>query len=95
MEVINKVVPNSEQMEGFAKPGPEGPFYMVNLLKSSKRRRSMRMAGRRSLVVKRLTRSMRRGLVNYLRMLEARLSSMPKSSSLCLERSKNSGTQWL
>ena len=33
MEVINKVVPNSEQMEGFTKPGPEGPIYMVNLLK--------------------------------------------------------------
>ena len=33
MQVINKVVPNSEQMEGFTKPGPEGPIYMVNLLK--------------------------------------------------------------
>ena len=33
MEVVNKVVPNSEQIEGFAKPGPEGPIYMVNLLK--------------------------------------------------------------
>ena len=33
MEVINKVVPNSEQMEGFTKPVPEGPIYMVNLLK--------------------------------------------------------------
>ena len=33
MEVSNKVVPNSEQMEGFTKPGPEGPIYMGNLLK--------------------------------------------------------------
>ena len=33
MEVSNKVVPNSEQMKGFTKPGPEGPIYMVNLLK--------------------------------------------------------------
>ena len=33
MEVVNKVIPNSEQIEGFAKPGPEGPIYMVNLLK--------------------------------------------------------------
>ena len=29
MEVVNKVAPNAEQMEGFAKPGPEGPIYMV------------------------------------------------------------------
>ena len=35
MEVVNKVVPNSEQMEGFAKPGPEGPIYMVCLLYTS------------------------------------------------------------
>ena len=34
MEVVNKVVPNSEQMEGFAKPGPEGPIYMVTILKN-------------------------------------------------------------
>ena len=33
MEVINKVMPNSEQIEGFAKPGRGGPIYMVNLLK--------------------------------------------------------------
>ena len=33
MEVVNKVVPNAEQMEGFTKSGPEGPIYMVNLLK--------------------------------------------------------------
>ena len=53
MEVINKVVPNSEQMEGFTKPGPEGPIYMVNLLKF-KEKRSMRMADRRNSVAKSL-----------------------------------------
>ena len=33
MEVNNKVVPNEEQIAGFLEPGPEGPIYMVNLLK--------------------------------------------------------------
>ena len=33
MEVINSVVPNQEQIEGFFQPGPDGPIYMVNLLK--------------------------------------------------------------
>ncbi|NKB96910.1 MAG: DUF1330 domain-containing protein [Pseudomonadales bacterium] len=33
MEVKNTVRPNAEQMAGFAEPGPEGPIYMVNLLK--------------------------------------------------------------
>ena len=33
MEVANRVRPNEEQMRGFAEPGPEGPIYMVNLLK--------------------------------------------------------------
>ena len=33
MEVINSVVPTAEQIQGFAEPGPEGPIYMVNLLK--------------------------------------------------------------
>ena len=33
MEVTNSVRPNDEQMRGFAEPGPDGPIYMVNLLK--------------------------------------------------------------
>ena len=33
MEVINKVVPNEEQMKGFMEPGKDGPIYMLNLLK--------------------------------------------------------------
>lgn len=33
MEVKNSVVPNESQMAGFQEPGPEGPIYMVNLLK--------------------------------------------------------------
>jgi uncharacterized protein (DUF1330 family) len=33
MEVINSVYPNKEQIEGFLKPGAEGPICMVNLLK--------------------------------------------------------------
>ena len=33
MKVENAVVPNAEQMAGFMQPGPEGPIYMVNLLK--------------------------------------------------------------
>ena len=33
MEVENRVMPNREQIEGFAEPGPSGPIYMVNLLK--------------------------------------------------------------
>ncbi len=33
MEVKNAVVPNDEQIKGFTEPGPEGPIYMVNLLK--------------------------------------------------------------
>lgn len=33
MEVINKVVPNEEQMKGFLEPGHDGPIYMLNLLK--------------------------------------------------------------
>ncbi|MFT7243752.1 MAG: hypothetical protein ACI82A_001097 [Candidatus Azotimanducaceae bacterium] len=33
MEVNNRVVPNQEQIAGFFEPGPEGPIYMVNLLK--------------------------------------------------------------
>mgnify|MGYP003314539483 CR=1 FL=1 len=31
MEVVNKVVPSSEQMDGFAKPGPEGPVSYTHL----------------------------------------------------------------
>jgi hypothetical protein len=33
MQVENSVYPNKAQMQGFAEPGPEGPIYMVNLLK--------------------------------------------------------------
>ncbi|MCZ6617527.1 MAG: DUF1330 domain-containing protein [Gammaproteobacteria bacterium] len=33
MEVKNSVRPNEEQLAGFLEPGPDGPIYMVNLLK--------------------------------------------------------------
>ena len=33
MEVTNRVVPNEDQIKGFFEPGPEGPIYMVNLLR--------------------------------------------------------------
>ena len=33
MEVVNKVVPNEEQMKGFMAPGHDQPIYMLNLLK--------------------------------------------------------------
>lgn len=33
MKVVNKVVPNKEQIMGFLEPGPDGPICMVNLLK--------------------------------------------------------------
>ncbi len=33
MEVKNSVRPNDEQIAGFSEPGPDGPIYMVNLLK--------------------------------------------------------------
>lgn len=33
MNVTNSVYPNEAQIKGFAEPGPEGPIYMVNLLK--------------------------------------------------------------
>lgn len=33
MEVKNSVRPNDEQIAGFLEPGPDGPIYMVNLLK--------------------------------------------------------------
>ena len=33
MEVVNKVAPTEEQMEGFLEPGRERPIYMLNLLK--------------------------------------------------------------
>ena len=33
MQVENRVLPNEEQIKGFFEPGPEGPIYMVNLLK--------------------------------------------------------------
>ena len=33
MEVKNCVMPSEEQIKGFFEPAPEGPIYMVNLLK--------------------------------------------------------------
>ena len=33
MKVSNSVRPNEAQIQGFAEPGPDGPIYMVNLLK--------------------------------------------------------------
>ena len=33
MKVENAVVPNAEQLAGFAEPGADGPIHMVNLLK--------------------------------------------------------------
>ena len=33
MKVINSVIPNEEQIREFFEPGPDGPIYMVNLLK--------------------------------------------------------------
>jgi uncharacterized protein (DUF1330 family) len=33
MQVSNSVMPNEEQIKGFFEPGPDGPIYMVNLLK--------------------------------------------------------------
>ena len=33
MEVVNKLLPNKQQIEGFLAPGSERPIYMVNLLK--------------------------------------------------------------
>ena len=33
MEVVNKVIPNEEQLNGFLEPGQDGPIYMLNLLK--------------------------------------------------------------
>ena len=37
MQVINSIYPNEEQMRGFGEPGPDGPIYMVNLLKFKER----------------------------------------------------------
>jgi uncharacterized protein (DUF1330 family) len=37
MEVKNAVIPNEDQIKGFFQPGPEGPIYMVNLLKFKER----------------------------------------------------------
>jgi len=33
MQVLNSLLPNKQQMEGFLAQGSEGPIYMVNLLK--------------------------------------------------------------
>lgn len=33
MNYENRVVPDEEQMAGFLEPGPDGPIYMLNLLK--------------------------------------------------------------
>lgn len=37
MNVTNAVLPNEQQIKGFFEPGPEGPIYMVNLLKFKER----------------------------------------------------------
>ena len=37
MQVKNSVYPNEEQMQGFMQPSPEGPIYMLNLLKYKQR----------------------------------------------------------
>ena len=37
MKVTNSVYPNEEQLQGFTEPGPDGPIYMVNLLKFRER----------------------------------------------------------
>jgi uncharacterized protein (DUF1330 family) len=37
MQVSNAVLPNEAQIKGFFEPGPEGPIYMVNLLKFRER----------------------------------------------------------
>ena len=37
MEVKNATMPNKEQIAGLFEPGPEGPIYMVNLLKFKER----------------------------------------------------------
>lgn len=37
MQVTNSVYPNEEQIQGFSEPGPNGPIYMVNLLKFKER----------------------------------------------------------
>ena len=37
MDVKNAVMPTPEQIQGFLEPGPEGPIYMVNLLKYRER----------------------------------------------------------
>ncbi len=37
MKVENAVTPNAEQMKGFQEPGPDGPIYMLNLLKFKER----------------------------------------------------------
>ena len=94
MEVVNKVVPSSEQMEGFAKPGPEGPIYMVNLLKFKEK--AIYEDGRRTELSGREAYGLyARGLVRCLRVLEARLNSLDRSRDLCGKRSKSSGIRWL
>lgn len=37
MNVENAVVPNAQQLAEFMEPGPDGPIYMVNLLKFRER----------------------------------------------------------
>ena len=43
MEVINRVVPNEEQIKGFMEPGREGPIYMLNLLKFKAKFQTLRI----------------------------------------------------
>ncbi|MCP5178915.1 MAG: DUF1330 domain-containing protein [Pseudomonadales bacterium] len=33
MHVVNSIYPSEAQIRGFLEPGPDGPIYMVNLLK--------------------------------------------------------------
>jgi hypothetical protein len=33
MKVVNKLLPDEQQIQGFLEPGADGPIYMVNLLK--------------------------------------------------------------
>ncbi len=37
MQVSNSVYPNDDQIQGFSEPGPDGPIYMVNLLRFKER----------------------------------------------------------
>ena len=56
MKVENSVYPNEEQVQGFAERGPDGPIYMVNLLKFKERAeypdgRSTELTGREAYMI--------------------------------------------